>query len=397
MTNRRGSSHVRPRPPSSGRTTQPVNVAAPDRRRVRQHRGMDARRPRAPLATRTLLVLSVVVLALAAFLTASGGVGPALSSLAAGFGSAFSRLVATPEPTSTQLPPTNAPRIEPPDQPYTNKTQIELTVSVPLEVVGDATAKVRIYLALEGLEATPIVDVPVGNTSRMTVPVDLTAGRNDISATLFRGNDESEHSPVVTWILDQDPPKITITSPKNNAAVDTPEVTVKGKTQPDTSLVARNAANDTSISATAAKDGTFEFGLPLAAGANAIEITGTDPAGNVGKTTLNLLQGSTQMGVRLSASIYRISVSKHPSSLQLTVLVTDPAGAPLAGASAFFTLQIPGLAPISNQLTTGADGRAIFTTPLVGTLTVGSGVGTVLVTSDLYGQSTDRVSLTFVQ
>jgi hypothetical protein len=103
------------------------------------------------------------------------------------------------------------------------------------------------------------------------------------------------------------------------------------------------------------------------------------------------------MGVRLTASSYRISVSKHPASLQLVVVVTDPSGAPLSGASAFFTIQIPGLAPISNQLTTGSDGRATFTTPLVGTLTTGGGLGTVQVTSDLYGTSTDRVTLTFVK
>ena len=396
MTNRRGS-HIRPRPASSGRTPQPVKIAAPDRHRVRQHRGMDARRPRAPLATRTLLVLAVILLSVVAFLEASGGIGPALASIAGGFGSAFNRLTATPVPSATLLPPTNAPRIEPPDQPYTNQAQIELSVSVPVAVLGDSTAKVRIYLALAGLQAAPYVDVPIGTTSRMNVPVELTKGRNDFSATLFRGNEESEPSAAVTWILDTDAPKITVTSPKNNAAVDTPEVTVKGKTQAGTSLVARNAANDTSISAVAANDGTFEFGLPLAAGANAIQITGTDPAGNVGKTTLNLLQGSTEMGVRLTASSYRISISKHPSSLQLTVLVTDPAGTPLAGVSSFFTLQIPGLAPISNQLTTNASGRAVFTTPLVGPMTTGSGVGTVLVTSDLYGQSSDRVTLTFVK
>jgi hypothetical protein len=398
MTNRRGSSHVRPRPPSSGRSPQPVKVAAPDRRRVRQHRGLDARRPRAPLATRTLLVLAVVMLGAAAFLVASGGIGPALSTLGAGFGSAFGRLVATPVPTTTALPPTNAPTIAAPDQPYTNQAQIELSVSVPVEALSDPTAKVRIYVALTGLAAAPVVDVPVGATSRLTVPFTLTAGRNDISATLFRGNEESEPSPSVTWILDTARPKITITSPKNNAAVATPEVTIKGKTQAGTSLVALNAANGTSISSTAdSKDGTFAFGLPLAAGANAITITGTDPAGNVGTTTLNLLQGSTQMVVRLTASTYRISVSKHPASLQLTVLVKDPAGNPLAGASAFFTIQIPGLAPISNQIVTNSDGRAVFTTPLVGKLAVGSGVGTVLVSSDLYGQSTDRVTLTFVK
>jgi hypothetical protein len=254
-----------------------------------------------------------------------------------------------------------------------------------------------VYLALEGLEAAPVVDIPVGTTSRMTVPFELTPGRNDISATLFRGNTESEQSPIVTWILDQDPPKITVTSPKNGAAITIPEVTVKGSTQANTTLIARNDGNGTSISGVAARDGSFEFGLPLAPGSNEILITGTDPAGNVGETTLTLIQGSDDMTVRLSASTYRISVAKHPNSLQLVVLVTDPAGLPLADATAFFTLQLPGLAPISNQLVTSIDGRAVFTTPLVGTLATGGGIGTVLVTHDLYGQGTDRVTFTFVK
>lgn len=397
MTSRRGSSHVRPRPPSSGRTAHPVKVAAPDRRRVRQHRGLDARRKRAPLATRTLLALSVVILAGAAFVVASGGIGPVLTTLAAGFTGAFDRLTATPIPSSTQLPPTNAPRIDPPAQPFTNVAMVDLSISVPIEVVGDPRARVRIYLALEGLEPAAVVDVPVGTTSRMSVPFELTAGRNAISATLIRGDEESEPSSSVTWILDKEKPKITVTSPKKGAVIDVPEVTVKGTTQAATSLVVLNAANGTSISSQAAKDGTFEFGVVLAPGKNEITITGTDPAGNVGETTFTLIQGSKEIGVRLTASTYRISVSKHPASLQLVVVVTDPAGEPLAGAQAFFTLQIPGLAPISNELVTGIDGRAVFSTPLVGTLTTGGGLGTVLVTSDLYGASTDRVTLTFVK
>lgn len=398
MTSRRGSSHVRPRAASSGRTsTQPVKVAAPDRRRVRQHRGLDARRRRAPLATRTVLALAVVALGAAAFITLSGGIGPVVSTLAAGFGNAIARLTATPLPSSTELPPTDSPRIASPEQPFTNVASVDLSVSVPVEVIGDATAKVRIYLALDGLEAAPIVDVPVGTTSRMTVPFDLTPGRNDISATLFRGGEESEPSPIVTWFLDTEPPKITVSSPKSGAAVDAYEVTVKGTTQANTTLVVLNSANGTSIASRAGRDGSFEFGVLLEPGTNEIAITGTDPAGNVGEAKLTLLQGSKEMGVRLSASTYRISVKSRPSAIQLSVVVTDPAGKPLAGASAFFTLQIPGLGPISNDVTTGADGRAAFTTPLVGELTIGGGLGTVLVTSELYGTSSDRVTLTFVK
>jgi Glucodextranase, domain B len=397
MTSRRGSSHVRPRPPSTGRSTQPVKVAAPDRRRVRQHRGLDARRKRAPLATRTLLALSVMVLAGAAFIAASGGIGPVLATLGNGFTAAFDRLTATPLPTSTELPPTDSPRLASPAQPYTNEAMVELQVTVPIQAIGDPSARVRVYLALEGLDAVLVEERVVGATTGMTIPFELTPGRNDISATLFRAADESEHSPIVTWILDTEKPKITVSSPKNNAVVDAIEVTLRGSTQAETTLVARNAGNGTSIASMAAKDGTFEFGMILAPGTNVITITGTDPAGNVGETKITLLQGSKEMGARLTASTYRISISRPPASLQLVVLVTDPSGAPLAGAQAFFTLQIPGLGPISNQLVTGADGRAIFTTPLVGKLETGGGVGTVLVNHADFGQSTGRVTLTFVK
>jgi hypothetical protein len=231
----------------------------------------------------------------------------------------------------------------------------------------------------------------------MTVPFDLTRGRNDISATLFRGAQESEPSPIVTWILDLDPPKITVTSPKNGAAITDQEVTIKGTTQAGTTLVARNDGNGTSISSVSGKDGSFAFGLPLAPGSNAIHIAGTDPAGNVGETTLTLLQGSGEMGVSLSASTTRISVSKPPDALQLVVFVTDPAGAPLPGATAFFTVLIPGLAPISKEVTTSPDGRALFTTALVGSMLKGPGTATVEVSHELYGQSTGRVALTFVK
>jgi hypothetical protein len=398
MPSRRAASHVRPRPPSSGRPRlQPVKTAAPDRRRVRQHRGLDARRRRAPLVTRTVLALSVAVLAGGAFLVASGGVGPALSTLAAGFGSALGRLTATPIPTDNVAPPTESPRIAVPAEAFTNSSIVDLSITVPVSVLGDPTARVRLYLALEGLEPAPIVDVPVGTTSRMIVPFELTEGRNNISATLFLGEEESDHSPIVTYILDVTPPKITVTTPKNGAAIEAQQVRIKGTTQSRTDLVAHNDSNGTSISTAATGDGSFELTLTLAAGSNEITITGIDPAGNTGSSTLTVIQGSKELGVRLTSSTYRVSVSKPPSSIQLSVQATDPAGEPLGGATAFFTLQIPGLSPISNELKTGPDGRAVFTTPLVGELATGGGIATVLVSTDLYGQATDRVSLTFIK
>jgi len=350
-----------------------------------------------PLASRAVLALSVVALAAATLLVARGGIEPIVGTLAAGFNSAIDRLTATPVPSPTDILPTRSPLISSPVQPYTRDSSVDLDITLPADVAGDPGAKVRIYLALEGLEPAPVLDVPVGTTSRLVVPFELTVGRNDITATAFVNGVESEPSPIVTWILDQEPPKLTITSPRDGGTVGSRAVTISGATQADSTIIARNRANGTSVSTRAKGDGTFELKLPLVAGVNEIDFTVTDPAGNRTEDTMTIKQGSAEMRARLFASLYRISVSKHPSSLQLTVIVTDPDDEPLANATAFFTLQIPGLAPISNSLVTDADGRAIFTTPLIGELSTGSGQATVLVSHELYGQSTDRVSLRFVK
>lgn len=398
MTTRRAQSdHVRRRPPSTGRPAPVARVEAPDRRRVRQYKGLTARRRRAPLVTRALLALSVVTLAAGTLLAARGGIDPLLSTLGSGFAAAMDRLTATPVPVPTDLLPANSPLVSGPAQPYTREETVDLHITLPAEVAGDPTAKVRIYLALEGLSAAPVLDVPVGTTSRLLVPFELTEGRNDISATVFLNGVESEPSPIVTWILDQEPPKITITAPRDGGTVTQQTAKIEGATQPRSTVVARNEANGTAISTLAAADGTFQLALPLAPGANTIAFAVTDPAGNRAEKTLTVKQGSGQMHVRLSASLYQISVSKHPSSLQLSVLVSDPDGEPLEDATAFFTLQLPGLAPISNSVVTNSNGRATFTTPLVGTLATGGGNATVLVTHELYGKSTDRVRLTFVK
>ena len=136
--------------------------------------------------------------------------------------------------------------------------------------------------------------------------------------------------------------------------------------------------------------------MPIQQGPNDIDITATDPAGNSTTKTLTVKQGSGDIHARLTSSLYTIHVSNPPSSLQLTVRVTDPDGAPLAGATATFTLQIPGLQPISGTVVTDSNGRASFTTSLVGQMKKGTGLATVLVTYSGFGDTTDRVSLTFV-
>jgi hypothetical protein len=345
------------------------------------------------------LSLAVAVLAIGglAFIAASGTVGPLAAALQTGFTGFVGILAETPTPTSVEIVATGSPIIASPANAYTNQPKADLKVTIPADVAGMPNARVKVYLALEGLSLSPIAEVPVGSTTRLSILVDLTKGRNDFSATIIRDGAESEPSPVVTYFLDQDAPTIKLSAPVDGATVNETIVAINGTTEAASNLVARNEANGTSVTALAGADGGFSMSLPLVPGPNGIKIDATDPAGNTGSLIISVLQGSGKLSASLSASAYRISVSSLPAAFQLEVLVTDPTGAPLAGASAFFTLQVPGLGPLSSQVVTGADGRAIFTTQLTGPITTGTGAGTVVVTQPVFGSTTDRVDLTFVK
>ncbi|HLX36125.1 MAG TPA: Ig-like domain-containing protein [Candidatus Limnocylindrales bacterium] len=375
-----------------------MRTVRPNANRVRQHRGLDGRRRRLPLPTRVLLGLSVLALGGAVFLTATGSIGGIVGTLGAGFANALGRLVATPAPTQAVVVVTGAPVIAQPAAAYVNTSTVDLKIYVPQDVIGQSGAKVRIYLALQGLAPAPIQEVDVSSSATLTVAVHLTKGRNDFTATVVNAGVESDPSPVVTMFLDQTPPHVTIKSPKNGSTVNDPSgnLTLKGVTEANATLVGLDDQNGVSVTVTAADDGTFQMVIALAPGTNTIHINATDLAGNQSTTDLSYLEGSGQITASLRSSVYLISISHHPSSIKLTVTVTDSTGAPVVGATASFVLQIPGLGPISGSATTGSDGRASFTTPLNGTMNVGNGQATVLVT-DSGVQSTDRVALTFVK
>ncbi|HEX5240668.1 MAG TPA: Ig-like domain-containing protein [Candidatus Limnocylindrales bacterium] len=371
-------------------------MPAPSAQRVRQHRGIEGRRRGLPIISQAILTLSILALGAVVFLTAGGAIGPLVASLGNTIQGAVGKLAGSEQPSPSIVVATDAPIIAAPDHPLTNQKTINLAITVPVATIG-TDAKVRVYVALQGLTPAPVREAAIGGTATVDVGVQLTKGPNTFTATIVRDGVESPPSDPQTITLDQDPPKITVSAPKNGATVSGATVTLTGTTQAQSQLVAQNAANGSSISGLADANGKFSLTLPIDAGANAITITATDPAGNVGTASITVNEGTGKLRASLSASLYRISISKPPGSLQLRVTVADPNGAPVVGASAFFTLQIPGLAPISATITTDTSGRASFTTALVGPMTVGTGLATVLVTSTDFGTVTDRVNLTFVK
>jgi hypothetical protein len=254
-------------------------------------------------------------------------------------------------------------------------------------------------VTLPDKEPDLIAEAPVGATAVQVLGgIQLADGRNDIQAAIAGPGGESDRSAVATWVLDQSKPKVSVISPKDNAQVNRASVTIKGKSQAGAEIRLENTSNGAVGTAVAGSDGLWETQLQVANGSNAITVTATDPAGNANTTELQLRKGSGKLNAILSASSYRFKASKLPRAITLTVTVTDPDGQRLESATALFTVSVPGLeAIVSPEIRTNRDGVATFRTTIPAGAMAGSGLATVLVTTDRDGHTSDRQVLTVVE
>ena len=400
MDPRRGdrTSQVRPRPPSTGRPlparvkpTQPSPIRLGGYRRIERRRGL-------PLVAKALLAASVVLLGGAIVWIGAGQVGPFVASVAQGFGGFVTQVSnAAGSPTPTDAPDlADSPTIDAPANPYTNDEAVDVTVNVPLSISGDEDYAVRLYLTLPDEDPELVVEAPVGATSvQVLVGVTLSAGRNDIQAAIMGPAGESERSEVATWILDQSKPKVSVISPKDNDQVNRSTIRFKGKSQPGAELRLQNARNGAIATTVAGTDGLWETEIQVGGGGNLITVIAIDPAGNENRTEVSVRRGSGRLTASLTGSAYRFKASRLPKPITLTVTVTDPEGRRLQGATALFTLTVPGLeAIVSREIETNSQGIASFQTTIPAGATRGGGLATVLVTTRGDGDATDRQVLT---
>jgi len=396
MATRRGTrpNHVRPRPPSGGRSSpvktsrrSPASGRLSARGPVRRSRGI-------PLVGRVALGIGVVAVAALVLYVGAGGVSFVAGALGNTIGSFVKGVTATPVPSPTAAVIAEAPSIESPAEPYTNQPQVDLVVTVPSRLAGNPDYVVRVYLALKDQSPAPIDDKPLAPTPRMIIPVTLSNGVNDFSVTLVGPAGESESSPLARWILDRNPPGIKLTSPKDGAEINRKAVTIDGRTQARSTIFIRNQKTGESITGTAAADGTFSLSVPITTGTNVINIGITDPAGNDSAMSLTVRRGSGRLRASISSSAYVIHQGDLPLDVRLTVLVDDPDGRPLAGARVTFTLSIPGIPTITGDATTDQNGSAVFMTKIPKGASRGGGSAAVLVRTDEFGRTTDETLIT---
>jgi len=351
-----------------------------------------------PLPARLALVVAVVALAAVMVTTVTGALPRVVSAIGSTLGGVTDKVLATMTPDETLAPIPDAPTLESPDNPYTNKATVTLGGTVPAAVVGRDEYVVRIYVALPDEEPREVREVPVEQTaSFVVVDLPLQKGRNDVTATLVGPDGESDPSAVITFVLDTSKPKITVTSPENKARVNGASVKISGKTQGRSTVVARNEATGTSATATAKDNGTFTLKMPLSSGTNAISLTATDLAGNVGTAVLTVRRGSGKLAVALTSSAYRISAAKLPRTVELRAQVTDPNGRAAVGEVVTFTLTIPGVPAITGEDVTDGSGVARFRTTIPEGATRGSGLATAFVSTTEHGDASGRASITITR
>ncbi len=365
---------------------------APSSGRLAPHRRVE-RGPGIALPFRLLLAAAVLALGAGVLLLANGGLGFVGKAIGSTFDGFVAHITATPVPSATVPTVADAPVLAAPDEPYTNQAQIDLVGTVPAAVVGDTDSRIRIYVAIGDGQPGVVTEIPIGSSQHFLVPqVTLSPGTNTFTATIVGPtNLESESSAAVAYILDTSKPKITISAPKNNAVVNAKTVKITGQTQARSTLNARNATTNATVNGQADGKGAFAIALPLGTGVNQIQLTATDPAGNVNTATLAVRRGTGALSANLSASFYQVRLSRLPKAVDLVVAVTDPDGRTLVGASVTFTVAVPGVPAItSSVLTTGADGRATFTTTIPKGATAGTCTVTVIVQTQDFGDTTDR-------
>lgn len=386
--------HVRPRPPSSGRPAPgKIRPRAPSATRLSVHRPIQRNRG-LPLTGKLGLIAAVGVLGVGVLYLGAGGLGNLVGGIGSALGGFVVSVTTTPTPRPSIATVSDAPTLQEPTEPYTKEATVDLVVTVPPEVVGDPTQRIRVYLALKDQAPKPLQDAPLAATPQTIIPVELIKGINDFSVTIVGPGGESTPSVMVRYVLDQAPAKITIASPLEGAVVNGEAVDIVGKTQGRSTVIAHNAANGSSITGTAATDGTFSLSVALGTGINQITITGSDPAGNVKEMVLTVRRGNGKLTATLGASAYRISSARLPQDLTLRATVSDPDGNALVGAAITFTLSIPGIPTVTGDEQTDADGRASFTTSIPAGADPGQGSATVLVSSDAFGSTQDYTVIT---
>lgn len=278
--------------------------------------------------------------------------------------------------------PTGRPTLVEPKTTLVNQARANLRVRVPDPGVPWDGLELRV---LRG--GTPILSRPVGPDDidakgRVTLKgVPLKRGTNKLAVVLANPSGAGPASDVLTMRLDDRPPRLKLTAPRDGTTLNQDAVTVRGRTVAGIRVVVRNMTTDQKVVAFADGEGRFSADLRLKRGRATIKVAVADAAGNQSEEKRVIVRGNGKPEARLALSRDGFRHAALPRSLDARVTVLDADGRPIKGAEAVFSIAPPGLPTRQRTRMTSKDGVATWSGfRVVEDAVAGDGLVTVLVT-----------------
>jgi hypothetical protein len=282
-------------------------------------------------------------------------VAVAAQKLGPGLEQGFGQSPGASAPANGSLAGVSAPVLDPITAPASGDT-IDVHGSVAADVAQAADAagyRLRVYV---NNRFRRDVRLTSGDDRFVVGGVPLEQGTNSITATIAVGDKESAGSAPVTVDLDTSAPTIDITSPTATTVYgDT--LLLTGTTEPGAQMTLTNRTTSTSTDSTAAPSGDFSLSLHLQPGANVLDISAVDAAGNQDQKRMTLMREVSQASVTLELSRDSYDLATLPQTITVTAHVIGPDGKPANDASLTFSISPPGQTTVTRQTRT-VDGTA---------------------------------------
>jgi hypothetical protein len=242
----------------------------------------------------------------------------------------------------------------------TSERDAVLSVEIPETVIK--TRDLQLLVLHDG-EVVQTIVKPSG--SEDPKPIMLAEGPNRLSARLAGPNGPGPATTDIEILLDTQAPALTVDNPRDHQSVDSDRVTVRGESDPGTTVVIVNRKNDAQSSLTVGPSGEFEEAVPVEPGENDIRIRASDVAGNIESVDRSVDRAGAGVKPKISANPRQVSARQLPQPVRILARLIDKEKRPVKGARVTFTLTVPGQATArSPEVTSGADGVAVWKTDI---------------------------------
>jgi hypothetical protein len=233
--------------------------------------------------------------------------------------------------------PLPAPQILTPEVVLTRATTVDLTLIRPSGLDPNVTYTVRITV-----NGNTAKEPPLPQQEQFVVAgVPLSEGENSVRAVLVDDAGLGATSPPLTITRDTTAPVIRVTRPEPGSTVYGEQDTLRGRTEAGATIDITDVATGAAVAASVDTDGRFTADLTLALGANQLQLSSRDPAGNEASARITITRASSLAVLTLTVSDDQLKVADLPQKVEATAVIKDENGQPVDGAQVTFSLSPP--------------------------------------------------------